>query len=275
MKFALNLPNFGNFSDIDALVDLAVSAEASGWDGFFLWDHILADEGIPFVDPWIAMAAIACATRRIRIGTMVTPIPRRRPWKLAREAVTLDHLSNGRLILGVGIGGDGWREYSAFGENPDQKRHGEMLDEGLEILTGLWSGEPFTFSGEHYTVDNAAFLPRPVQQPRIPIWTSGMWPNKKPFRRAAKWDGVFPLGNEQDLLPDDIRAIRAYIDEHRDRDEPYDLAVNGRVFAPDFTEEPVSVEDHEAAGVTWWIDVYWGNVPLERVRENVRHGPPG
>ena len=275
MKFALNLPNFGNFSDIDALVDLALDAEASGWDGFFLWDHVLADPGVPFVDPWIAMTAIACATRRIRIGTMVTPVPRRRPWKLAREAVTLDHLSQGRLILGVGIGGDGWREYSAFGEDPGQKRHGEMLDEGLAVLTGLWSGEPFSFEGQHYTVQGAQFLPRPLQQPRIPIWTSGMWPNRKPFRRAATWDGVFALGKDQDLLPDDIRAMRAYIDEHRDSGQPYDLAVNGRVFAPDFTEEPVRVRAHEDAGVTWWVDVYWGNVPLDRVRQQVRQGPPG
>jgi alkanesulfonate monooxygenase SsuD/methylene tetrahydromethanopterin reductase-like flavin-dependent oxidoreductase (luciferase family) len=275
VKFALNLPNFGNFSDINALVELAVEAETAGWDGFFLWDHILADEGVPFVDPWIAMTAIACATRRIRIGTMVTPIPRRRPWKLAREAVTLDHLSNGRLILGVGIGGDGWREYSAFGEDPDQKRHGEMLDEGLGVLTGLWSGEPFSFSGQHYVIDNATFLPRPIQEPRIPIWTSGMWPTKKPFRRAAKWDGVFPLGKEQDLLPEDIRAMRAYIDEHRESSEPYDVAVNGRVFAPDFTEEPVRARDHADAGVTWWVDAYWGNVPMERVRRGIRQGPPG
>ena len=275
MKFALNLPNFGSFSDIEALLDLALDAEASGWDGFFLWDHILADPGVPFVDPWVALTAIACTTRRIRIGTMVTPIPRRRPWKLAREAVTIDHLSQGRLILGVGIGGDGWREYSAFGEDPDQKRHGEMLDEGLEVLTGLWSGEPFSFEGQHYTIRDAQFLPRPVQQPRIPIWTSGVWPNRKPFRRAATWDGVFPLGNEQDLLPDDIRAIRAYIDKHRESGAPYDMAVNGRVFAPDFTEEPVSVRDHEAAGATWRMDVYWGNVPMERVRQQVRQGPPG
>lgn len=274
MKHGLYAPNFGTFGNIADLVAFAKAAEEAGWDGFFLWDHILADPGIPFVDPWVAMSAIACSTRRIRIGTMVTPLPRRRPWKLAREAVTLDHLSQGRLILGVGIGGDGWREYSAFGEDAGEKRHGEMLDEGLEILTGLWTGEPFSFEGEHYTVRDAQFLPRPLQQPRIPIWTSGMWPNRKPFRRAAKWDGVFPLGKEQDLLPDDIRAIRAYIDEHRDPEAPYDLAVNGRVFAPDFTEEPVSARDHADAGVTWWMDVYWGNVPMERVRANVRQGPP-
>ncbi len=275
MRFGFNLPCFGTFSDPDTLVELAVEAEVYGWDGFFLWDHILADPGVPFIDPWIAMAAIASATERIRLGPMVTPLPRRRPWKVAREAVSLDHLSRGRLIFGAGIGGDGWREYSAFGEDPDAKRHGEMLDEELEILTGLWSGEPFSFSGRHFTVSDAQFLPRPMQQPRIPVWVAGMWPNRKPFRRAARWDGVFPLGKEQDLLPDDIRAIRALIDEHRTATTPFDIAVNGRVFSPDGVEQPVSAQDYDEAGVTWWMDVFWGNVSADRVREVIRQGPPG
>lgn len=275
MRFGFNLPCFGTFSDPAVLVDLAVEAESHGWDGFFLWDHLIADPGIPFIDPWIGMAAVASATGRIRIGPMVTPLPRRRPWKIARETVSLDHLSHGRLIFGAGIGGDGWREYSAFGEDTGQKRHGEMLDEGLEILTGLWSGEPFSFSGQHFTVGDVQFLPRPVQQPRIPVWVAGMWPNRKPFRRAARWDGVFPLGMEQGLLPDDIRAMRAMIDEHRTAMTPFDIAVNGRVFSPDGVEQPVSVRDYEEAGVTWWMDVFWGNVPADRVREVIRQGPPG
>lgn len=275
MRFGLNLPCFGTFSDPRTLVALAVEAEKHGWDGVFLWDHLIADPGVPFIDPWIGLAAIASATGRIRLGPMVTPLPRRRPWKVARETVSLDHLSRGRLIFGAGIGGDGWREYSAFGEDPDAKRHGEMLDEGLEILGGLWSGETFSFSGQHYTVTDARFLPRPIQQPRIPVWVAGMWPNRKPFRRAARWDGVFPLGMEQDLLPDDIRAMRALIDGHRTASTPFDIAVNGRVFSPDGVEQPVSVGDYDGAGVTWWMDVFWGNVSLDRVREVIHQGPPG
>lgn len=275
MRFGLNLPCFGTFSDPRTLVALAVEAEKHGWDGVFLWDHLIADPGVPFIDPWIGLAAIASATGRIRLGPMVTPLPRRRPWKVARETVSLDHLSRGRLIFGAGIGGDGWREYSAFGEDPDAKRHGEMLDEGLEILGGLWSGETFSFSGQHYTVTDARFLPRPIQQPRIPVWVAGMWPNRKPFRRAARWDDVFPLGMEQDLLPDDIRAMRALIDGHRTASTPFDIAVNGRVFSPDGVEQPVSVGDYDGAGVTWWMDVFWGNVSLDRVREVIHQGPPG
>src|SRR5688572_21732979 len=123
MKFALNLPNFGAHADVETLAELAATAETAGWDGFFLWDHVLADEGVPFVDPWVALAAIAMSTQRVRIGTLVTPLPRRRPWQVARETVSLDHLSDGRLVFGAGIGGDGWREYSAFGEDPDARRH--------------------------------------------------------------------------------------------------------------------------------------------------------
>lgn len=274
MKFAFNIPNFGTFADVETLVDLAVTAEASGWDGFFLWDHVWSDDDTPFVDPWIALTAIAVATRRIRIGTMVTPLPRRRPWTFARQTATLDHLSHGRLIAGVGIGGDGWREYRAFGENPDAKRHGAMLDEAIDVVTGLWSGEPFSYSGEHYTIDNARFLPTPRQQPRIPVWVAGFWPNKPPFRRAARWDGIFPIGKDQDMSPDDIRAMLEYIGQHRDADTPFDVAVNGRVYSQDDVEQPASVADYEAAGVTWWMDVFTGDVPASRVRAHIAQGPP-
>src|SRR5438874_5033871 len=144
-------------------------------------------------DPWVALTAMAMATSHIKLGPIVTPLPQRRPWKLARECVTLDHLSQGRLILGVGLGSDSFfKEYSTYGESPDDKLHGAMLDEGLAVLTGLWRGEPFTHHGAHYTVDGAHFLPRPLQQPRIPIWLAGIWPHPRPFRRAAKWDGVVP-----------------------------------------------------------------------------------
>src|SRR5215469_2258870 len=175
MRFAINVPNFGEFGEARTLIDLARAAEDHGWDGFFIWDHIYTfDEKsggeLPMADPFTTLAAIATETKRIRIGALVTPLPRRRPWKLAREAVTVDRLAGGRLILGAGIGWNAWGEYSRFGEDPSERLHGEMLDEGLAILTGLWTGEPFSFQGKHYTIQQSRFLPCPVQSPRIPIW---------------------------------------------------------------------------------------------------------
>ena len=148
MKYGINIPNFGWFGDIDTLVEIAVEVEENGWDGFFLWDHLLVfkqeDMVLPFVDPWIALAAIACSTKKLRLGPLITPIPRRRPWKVAREAVSVDHLSKGRMILGVGLGAPPETEFDYFGEESDVKIRAEMLDEGLDIITGLWSGEPFS-----------------------------------------------------------------------------------------------------------------------------------
>lgn len=270
MKFGLNLPNFGAFADVETLAELAETAETAGWDGFFLWDHVLTDEDVPFVDPWVALAAIAMSTHRVRIGTLVTPLPRRRPWKVARETVSLDRLSHGRLIFGAGIGGDGWREYSAFGEDPDPRRHGAMLDEALDVLVGLWSGESFSHEGEHYTIRDARFLPTPVQSPRIPVWIAGYWPNKRPFRRAARWDGVFPIGKDTPLEPGDIRAILEYIGEHRTDGEPNDVAVNG----PGAIRDRASHEAYEEAGVTWWIDDEPGDGRVEQLEARIAQGPP-
>ena len=147
MRFAMYVPNFDTFGSVHTLVALAQAAEATGWDGFFLWDHLLPDANSalgPVADPWIALTAIAGATSRLRIGALVTPFPRRRPWKLVRETVTLDHYSAGRLVVGAGIGGDWWREYSAVGESRDDRTRGDMLDEGLDVVTGLWTGTPLT-----------------------------------------------------------------------------------------------------------------------------------
>src|SRR5215510_880101 len=168
MRFAMYVPNFGTFGHVSTVVELAKAAEAAGWDGFFLWDHLLpdADSALgPVADPWIALTAIAGATSRLRIGALITPFPRRRPWKLARETVTLDHYSAGRLVVGAGIGGDWWREYSAVGEPSNAKVRGAMLDEGLDVLTGLWTGTPLTYKGTYYTVEDAQFLPPPFQMP--------------------------------------------------------------------------------------------------------------
>ncbi|MEC8962832.1 MAG: LLM class flavin-dependent oxidoreductase, partial [Pseudomonadota bacterium] len=209
MKYAINIINFGDCGDAATLAELTRTAEDVGWDGFFVWDHIAWDGRImPMVDPWVALTAIATSTNRIRIGAMVTPLPRRRPWKFARETVSLDCLSSGRMIVGVGIG-DALAEFKNLGEVADPKTRGAMLDEGLQVVNGLWSGKAFSFVGEHYTVKDAQFIPATLQQPRIPIWVGGKWPNRVPFRRAAQWDGVFPIlsGTDPEFYPTQIREI--------------------------------------------------------------------
>lgn len=181
MLFGLDVSNYGKYADPRTLAGLAREAEESGWDGFFIFDHILStDFSAPLFDPWIALAAIAMNTERLRIGPMVTPAPRRRPWKLARETISLDHLSNGRLILGVGLDGPPDREFDTFDESGDARVRAGLLNEGLDVLAGMWTGEPFAYDGEHYRVKEQVFLPTPVQSPRIPVWVSAKWRNRGP-----------------------------------------------------------------------------------------------
>jgi alkanesulfonate monooxygenase SsuD/methylene tetrahydromethanopterin reductase-like flavin-dependent oxidoreductase (luciferase family) len=277
MFYALYVPNFGGFGQAQIVAELAREAEAAGWDGFFLWDHLFADADSrhgPVADPWISLAAIAVQTRRIRLGALVTPFARRRPWKLARETATLDHLSRGRLVVGAGIGGDWWREYSAFGEATDARAHAAMLDEGLDVLSGLWSGEPFSYRGAHYTIDDARFLPPPVQRPRIPIWVAGVWPGTRPFRRAARWDGIVPIGRTGDLTPADIEAMRAYVQARRTTDAPFDVALGGRARERDADDAAAMLARYAAAGVTWWLESFWADAPLSIVQSVIRRGPP-
>ena len=199
MKYGLDLPNLRECADPRLLADIAREAEEAGWDGAFIFDSLYSsswgdDSGPPpTADPWIALAAMAMRTERIRVGLMIAPLSRRRPWKVARETVTLDHLSNGRLVLPVGLGFAEDGGYAKVGEELDRKKRAEMLDESLAIIDGLWSGEPFSFRGEHYQVDEMTFLPKPVQSPRIPVWVVGAWPRPKSMRRAARWDCVLPI----------------------------------------------------------------------------------
>jgi len=194
MQCGVYVPNFGAFGSARTLADVAADAEAAGWDGVFIWDHIARPFSTDLVDPWVALAAIALRTTRVRIGALVTPLPRRRPWKVARETVSLDRLSTGRLVFGVGSGSPGGRdvEWASFGEALDGAARGAMLDEALAVLTRLWSGERVSFAGRHYHVRSAQFRPTPLQSPRIPIWVAATWPHQPPLRRAARWDGVFP-----------------------------------------------------------------------------------
>ena len=277
MRFAMYVPNFDTFGHVSTVVELAQAAEHAGWDGFFLWDHLLPDADSrhgPVADPWIALTAIAGATSRLRIGALVTPLPRRRPWKLARETVTLDHYSAGRLVVGVGIGGDWWREYSAVGESADAKAHGAMLDEGLDILTGLWTGTPVTHHGTYYHLQDAHFLPPSHQKPRIPIWVAGVWPGTRPFRRAARWDGIIPTGRTGALSPNDIRDMRAYIDSYRTATTPFEIVFQGRAHELAAAERGAHVADYAAAGVTWWLEQVWPDVALSDVQAIIHHGPP-
>jgi hypothetical protein len=272
MHFAIDSPNFGDYSDPRLLAELACEAEIAGWDGLFLWDHIGANWPFPIGDPWISLAAMALSTERITLGTLVTPLPRRRPWKLARETVTLDHLSHGRLILGVGIGSDSEKEYSCFGELGDDKLHGAMLDEGLDVLVGLWSGKPFNYSGEYYTIQHACFQPPPVQSPRIPIWVADVWPHKRPLRRAAAWDGIVPFAMDRALTPDEIHSIVSSIKKRRIDAEPFDVAFGFSDLNKNLTAD--SLQAYAQAGVTWWLECSSWNHSLTEVRERIRLGPP-
>jgi len=263
VKRGVFLPPFGPFGDPATLIDLAVAADEAGWDGFFLWDHLVHRVDGPYLDAWIALAAIAARTDRIRIGPLVTPLPRRRPWKVAREAVSVDHLSRGRLVLGVGIGTDHSREFSAFGEAADDRIRAELLDEGLEIVTKLWAGEPTQFSGAHLHAGGVRFLPRPLQQPRIPIWCAAHWPHRTPLRRAARFDGVVPVG---DLPPDAVFDLLSEIRHHRTAADPFDLAI------PSWTASRPAAE-YEQAGATWWLEAFQPDTPLETAQEAVQRGP--
>lgn len=290
MQYGILIPPFGPCADLTVLAALAADAEEAGWEGFFLWDDVTTGDPLPVADPWIAMAAIAMRTRTLRLGALVTPLARRRPWKVAREAITLDHLSQGRLIVGVGLGA-GRTEFDDLGEETDLKVRAAMLDEGLDILSGLWSGEPFQHEGTHYHIRKAQFLPRPVQTPRIPIWVGGFWPRKPPFRRAARWDGVFPLGqglpfNEM-LAPEDVRAMLSFVQEQRAlaglANQPFDVAHNGISSGTDQQADRALAQTYAAAGVTWWLEHLtperWDSEsenewPLEAMRQRIRQGPP-
>ncbi|KQV77192.1 luciferase [Aeromicrobium sp. Root344] len=265
MRSALWLPLFDDLAVPQVVARLAADAEAAGWDGCFVWDQLLWRAPVRGVaDPWITLAAIATATERLRIGPMVTPLPRRRPTKVARETVTLDRLSRGRLTLGVGLGGDRFAgELSKTGEELDDRRRGQMLDESLDILNAAWTGRPVHHEGEHYVVDGIEFWPRPAQQPRIPIWAAGFPGNARPMRRAARLDGFFPANLEH---PDQLAEVVATITDLRtDRTAAYDFAVG----LP-YDVDPLP---YAARGATWWLPEIPPGAPLETVRGILRDGP--
>jgi alkanesulfonate monooxygenase SsuD/methylene tetrahydromethanopterin reductase-like flavin-dependent oxidoreductase (luciferase family) len=277
VRCAVGLPNLGDYGDPRLLVELAKRAEDAGWDGMFVWDHLAYEKPEwPAADPYVTVAAIAASTERIRLGVMVSILARRRPWKFARETASLDLLSEGRLVVGVGLGSEPELEFAAFGEDPDPRVRADRIDEGLDILLGLWGGEPFVYSGRHYSVKESVFLPRPLQRPRVPIWIAGGWPARRPFRRAARFDGVFPtfegVGHTERPTPDQLAAVVDYTRSHRDQEDPaFDVIVEAQSEGP----EPDLVAEYSEVGLTWWIEkLGWFRGPLDYTRQRIERGPP-
>jgi alkanesulfonate monooxygenase SsuD/methylene tetrahydromethanopterin reductase-like flavin-dependent oxidoreductase (luciferase family) len=278
LRFALDLTIFGDLADPTLLADLAVGAEAAGWDGFFLWDHTAAQFQPEATDPWIALAAAAVRTERLVLGPMITPLARRRMTKVARETVALDHLSGGRLVLGVGLGANDEGEFTDFGDEGDPRVRARILDESLAVLVRLWSGRPVSFEGDFLRTVAEPFLPTPVQRPRIPIWVAGMWPNKRPMRRAALWDGVFPLKAgadfEYQMTPQEIAEVKAFVEAERTTDAPFEV-VHGGLLSGDRTTDLSLVHRYGEAGVTWWLEHFYpGRMSVAEIRDFIRLGPP-
>lgn len=264
---ALWLPIFDVLSDPLLVAGLAADAEEAGWDGLFVWDHLRWREPVQAVaDPWITLAAVATATERLRFGPMVSAITRRRPAKLARETATLDRLGRGRLTLGVGLGSDRFAgEFSRTGEECDDRTRGRMLDESLAVLAAAWSGETVHHRGEHYTVDGVRFLPRPVQEPGIPVWAAGFPDKAAPMRRAARLDGYFPVNlTSADQFAEAVARVTAL---REDTSRPYDFAVE--------VEPGQDATPYTDAGATWCLTAFAPDtLSLDHVRGVLRGGPP-
>lgn len=278
MQFAVNIPNFGELADAAAVAELAQDAEAAGWDGFFVWDHIAIAEGLAVADPFVVLAAVALRTERMTIGTLVTPLPRRRPWVVARQCTTLDHMSGGRFVLGVGIGYPPEAEFGIFGEPTDARTRAAMLDEGLDVLQLMWSGHNDGFHGEHYTIDAWSFAPSPLQRPRIPIWVAGTWPNRAPFRRAARYDGVYPLGADNGaprLITDEaLRRSLEFVAAERGGLEGYEVAAL-LVRSGNAAADADRAHNLAELGVTWaQIGPDPNGESLDSLRRWVAAGPP-
>jgi alkanesulfonate monooxygenase SsuD/methylene tetrahydromethanopterin reductase-like flavin-dependent oxidoreductase (luciferase family) len=284
MRYSLSVPNFGEFAAPEAFADIARRAEQAGWDALLVSDHVIAQKDLrrEIADPWILLTAAALVTTRIRLGTAVTPLARRRPEKLAREVTTLDRLTGGRMILGVGLGAPVDHEYGSFGDTTDTRVLAARLDESLHALGLLWSGEPVTYRGDHVTVDDVTFAPTPVQRPRVPVWVGGFWPNKAPMRRAARWDGAIPAtaGVEAARPPEagEVRDMVGFLRRCRAEnglaDVPFDIATGGASPARNGRDVVGPLRD---AGVTWWVEWMPWDDDLDRVepmRRRIEQGPP-
>ncbi len=266
--------------------ELAARAEAAGWDGVFTYDAVAIGTD-PMFDPWIVLAAIAMRTERVTLGAIVFAPPRRRPWKLAREAMSLDVLSGGRLVLPVGLGALDDAGFGNVGEPVEARTRAELLDETLAIVDGLWSGEPFAFEGDHYRFGPMTFRPTPVQRPRIPIWVVGAWPHARSMRRAARWDGiVVQLGGtdgEQAMNAAALADVTAWLRGERARAalesgaadaRPFDVIVDGVTSGAEPAAAAATARAYADAGATWWIEADWADPSLDALRARIDAGPP-
>ena len=300
MRFGVTLPNTGYGGDPATLIQLAVDAEEAGWDGVFFWDTPYAaapnEPIMEFADAWVVLAGVAQRTERVRLGTMLTPLAWHRPWLIARQAATVDRLSGGRFTLSVGLGAPDDEGPWFGGDEFDRRTRAAMLDEALAILEGLWGGEPFSFEGEHFSTREVTFLPRPVQQPRIPIWVVGawprdpdMWPRRKSMRRAIRFDGLLPnvfgadgqmvFDASPDESLDDLRAMSTWVDREGTGEGSYDIVIERSLGTLDDAEARAEAARWEEAGATWWLDDAWWEMygapgDAEPLRRRILRGPP-
>ncbi|MGY1979223.1 LLM class flavin-dependent oxidoreductase [Nocardia gipuzkoensis] len=280
MRYGLCVPCLGEFAEPRQVADLARRAEEAGWDGFFVWDHVVFPYGaVEVADPWVLLTLVAAATERIRLGPLVTPVARRRPGTLARQTTSVDRLCGGRLVLGAGLGFTLDAEYGTWGEPAEPREVAERLDEGLALLTELWSGEKVDFHGAHLSATGVTFLPTPVQRPRPPIWIGCNWPNRLPLRRAARWDGIAPMiiGSDGSFgpTPEIVTELIDALAEHRADATPFDVVITGRTPADRPGTASATVEAIAAAGATWWLEGFHPG-PGEYVQalRRVTAGPP-
>lgn len=266
--------SFGTPGDI---LSLAIEAEVAGWDGVFTWDAISIGK-TPVYDPWVMMGAIAGVTERVTIGAMILPLARRRPWKVAKEAVTIDHLSDGRLVLPVALGVPDDVGFSGVNtDSTDKKERAQRLDEALEILELGQTGETFSYEGSHFQVKDMLLSPQPVQD-RIPVWSVAGWPHKKSLARAARWDGIIPVdispGKDpfKPVQPDVLREIVDITTHMRERTTPFDVVLEGKTEDASDTDYVGAVAE---AGATWFIESRWdeSETPAS-LMERIRKGPP-
>ncbi len=272
MHYGIDVVTLGDYANPRLAVQLAQAAEAAGWEGLFVWDHLAFAWGVPSGDPWVILSAVAQATTRLKIGTAITPLPRRRPHILANTIATLDCLSEGRVILGAGLGGVP-EEFTAFGESGDAQERAERLDEGLDVLNRLWAGEQVMHRGRYYTIENVTLAPLPVQRPRVPVWIGGE--SYPALRRASRWDGWVVGGDneraEMVKTPGQIAEKVAYLQQHRSDTSPFDVALTG-CSAPG---KNTFVHEFAAAGVTWWLESLHGfRGSFDELLARVRSGPP-
>lgn len=269
VKYGIVMPIY----DIQSAVKFAVEAENAGWDGFFMAD------GMWGLDAWICLSAVAVQTHRIRLGTLLTPLSIMRPWKLASQSATLDNLSDGRVIVTIGMGAIDIG-FSAFREEVDLRTRAERVDEGLDILFKLWLNDSFLHEGKHYQVDlreNVSSIPAPIQKPHIPTWVVAAWNRPKSMRRSLRCDGLIPVmkpkgGELHPVEPSDLREIQAWIHNQRNEDTPFDFVIEGLTSGDD-EQSIAKIQMWQDAGMTWWIESLW-DAPYDKRFERLKQGPP-